>query len=111
MPSLDLALCHRMIGLAADVAHTPILEPIGKLCGDIGWPVIAEQTRTLIDWKAVEAGCLQRHVQRCGHVRCRHGWAELPGHNIAREVVGHGGEVVPAPAGNLQVCEVGLPEL
>jgi len=48
MPSLDLALCHRMIGLAADVAHAPIVEPIGKLCGDIGWPVIAEQTRTLI---------------------------------------------------------------
>ena len=35
----------------------------------------------------------------------------LSGDDEAREVVEYGGEIVPAPAGNLEVGEVGLPEL
>ncbi len=34
-----------------------------------------------------------------------------PGHDVAREVIQHRGEVVPAPASDLKVGEVGLPEL
>jgi hypothetical protein len=53
----------------------------------------------------------QRQIERDGDVLRFHRGAELPGDNEAREVVEHGGEIVPAPARNLEVSEVGLPEL
>ena len=45
-----------------------------------------------------------------GDVLRFHRGAELPGDNEAREVVQHGGEIVPAPR-DLEVGEIGLPEL
>src|SRR6266436_9733898 len=46
-----------------------------------------------------------------GHVGCRHGGAQLPGQDVAREVIEHGGQIEPAPADDLQIREVGLPKL
>ena len=40
-----------------------------------------------------------------------HGRTEVPGDNEAREVVEHGGEIAPAPARDLEIGEVSLPEL
>ena len=40
-----------------------------------------------------------------------HGRAELPGDDIAREIVQNGREIEPAPADDLQISEIGLPEL
>src|SRR6266496_6822894 len=45
---------------------------------------------------------------RIGHVGCRHGGAQLPGQDVAREVIEHGGQIEPAPADDLQIREVGL---
>ena len=53
----------------------------------------------------------QRQIERGGDVLRFHRGAELPGDNEAREVVQHGGEIVPAPARDLEIGEVGLPEL
>ena len=111
MPSFDLALGHRVIGLSARVPHAVFVEPFGKIAGDVGWPVVAEQTRTLIDGQSIQARSLQRAVERGGDIGCRHGGAELPGDDVAREVVEHGREIIPTPAGDLEVGEVGLPEL
>src|SRR3954451_10788211 len=36
---------------------------------------------------------------------------ELPGDNVAREVVQYRAEINPAPAGHLEIGEVGLPKL
>src|SRR6516225_9738575 len=48
-------------------------------------------------------------MQRIGHVGCRHGGAQLPGQDVAREVIEHGGQIEPAPADDLQevksVCQ------
>src|SRR5260370_31603635 len=41
----------------------------------------------------------------------RHGRAQLPGQDVAREVIEHSGQVEPAPADDLEVGEVGLPKL
>ena len=40
-----------------------------------------------------------------------HRRAQLPGDDVARVVIEDGGEVVPPPANNLEIGEVGLPEL
>lgn len=58
VPSLDLALRYRVIGLAAGVAHALAVEPLGKFGGDIGRPVVAEQAWPLLDPSLVEAGRL-----------------------------------------------------
>jgi hypothetical protein len=54
---------------------------------------------------------LARRCQRCGDVGSAHGGAELPGDDVSGEVIEHRREVEPAPAGDLEVGEVGLPEL
>ena len=48
MPTLDLALGHGVIGLAAGVRHALVIEPFGQFVGDIGRAVVAEQARPLI---------------------------------------------------------------
>jgi len=63
------------------------------------------------DGHLIEPGRGQRQIERGGHVLRLHCGAEPPGDNEAREIVQHGGEIVPTPARNLEVGEVGLPEL
>ena len=63
------------------------------------------------DGHLIEPGGRQRQIERGGDVLRLHGRTELPGDNEAREVVEHGGEIVPAPARDLEIGEVGLPEL
>src|SRR3974377_778293 len=109
--ALDLALLHRMVRPAADMADAVILEPVGKLAGDVGWTVIAEQSRAMANLHPVQTGRLQCNLQRVGHVSCRHGGAQLPGQDIAREVIEHSGQIEPAPTNDLQIGEVGLPNL
>jgi hypothetical protein len=60
-------------------------------------------------WSSPDAA--KRQIERGGDVVSAHRGAELPGDDEAGEVVEHGREIIPAPAGDLQVGEVGLPEL
>ena len=63
------------------------------------------------DGHVIEPGGRERQIE-CGRDVLRfHRRAELPGDNEAREVVQHGREVVPAPARDLEIGEVGLLEL
>src|SRR3954471_11912891 len=41
MPALDLPLCHRMIGRAADMRHVLFVEPCRQLHRDVARPVVA----------------------------------------------------------------------
>ena len=67
--------------------------------------------RSVNDGHLIETGGRQRQIERGGDVLRLHGRTELPGDNEAREVVQHGGEIVLTPAGDLEIGEVGLPEL
>ena len=55
--------------------------------------------------------CLQRKLQCAGHILSFHRRAQLPGDDEMREVVEDRRQVEPAPANDLQVGEVGLPQL
>ena len=50
-------------------------------------------------------------VERLHHVGGLHRGAEQPGDDVARVVIQHRRQVVPAPADHLQIGEVRLPEL
>ena len=56
MVTLDLALRHRMIGLTTRVTHAVLLEPGAELGREIGWSVIAQQPRPLLDGGLIEPG-------------------------------------------------------
>jgi hypothetical protein len=57
------------------------------------------------------ARCLQGKVQRVSDIACLHGRAQLPGNDIARVIIKDGPQIHPTPANNLQIGEVGLPQL
>ena len=63
------------------------------------------------DGHLIKRGGRQRQVEGFGDVLGPHVRAELPCHDEPGEVVEHGREIVPAPADDLQVSEVRLPEL
>ena len=63
------------------------------------------------DRDAVEPRRRQRWIEHGGDIVRAHGRAELPGDDVARGVVEHGREIMPAPAGDLRVGEIGPPEL
>ena len=50
-------------------------------------------------------------LQGVGDVVGPHGGAQLPRDDVAREVVEDGRQIEPAPADDLEIGEVGLPEL
>lgn len=87
MPALDLALGHRVIGLAPGMRPAVVIEPGSQLGRDIAWTVIAEQPRPLLDVDAVQAGGGECISERGRDVRRAHGLAQAPGDNIAGEVV------------------------
>ena len=43
----------------------------------------------------------QGHRQRVGDIGGGHGGAQLPGQDVAREVIEHGRQIEPAPADHL----------
>jgi len=96
---------------AADMAHLVGLDILRQFARDVAGAVVAEQPGLVQHRGAVAAGGCQGEVQRVGHVLGAHVGAQLPGDDVAREVVEHGRQVHPAPPDDLEVGKVGLPHL
>jgi hypothetical protein len=60
MVTLNFALSHRMIRLAAGVGPTLLLEPGAELRRKIGWPVITQQSWPLLDRGLMESRRMER---------------------------------------------------
>ncbi len=88
-----------------------IRKPGGQIGCDVARPVVGQEPWPLHDPGVVATRCRERQVERVGDILGLHGRAQLPGDDIAREVVEDGGEIEPSPADDLQIGEVGLPEL
>ena len=73
--------------------------------------VVGEQPRSVNDLGGVDPRGLQCQLQRIGDILGLHRRAQLPGDDVAREVVEHGRQIEPAPADHLEIGEVGLPQL
>src|SRR6185369_15103885 len=58
-----------------------------------------------------ETTSLQRLLECGGDVLGLHTGAQLPSHDIGREIVQNGRQVEPAPPDHLEVGEIGLPQL
>ena len=111
MAALDFALGLRMMRRAADVIHALIGEPVRESTGDVGRAVVAEKPGLVSDRRVIASRCLQGQREGIGHVVGPHGRTELPGDDVARVVVQDRRQIEPAPADDLEVGEVGLPQL
>lgn len=63
------------------------------------------------DRRLVTAGGMKRQVDRAGHVAGFHRRAELPRDDVPAVVVEDGRQVETSPADDIEIGEVGLPEL
>ena len=79
--------------------------------GDVGRAVVTQQPRPVCDLHSVETRGFECEGQCVRDIADLYRGAELPGNDVAGEVIKDCGQVEPTPAGNLQVGEVGLPEL
>ena len=70
-----------------------------------------QQAWFMHDVGVVAARRFQRQLQRLGDVLGSHGRAQLPGDDVAGIVVQNRRQIQPAPADDLEVGKVGLPEL
>ena len=96
MPALDLALGLRMIRRSVDMLDVLLVQPIGRIARDIRRAVVRQKPWLVNYVHLIEPGRRQRQIECGGDILRFHSRAELPGDYEAREVVEHGGEIVPA---------------
>jgi len=65
----------------------------------------------MADADALQSGTAQGERQGVGNIGGGHGQTQLPGQNVAREVVEHGRQIEPAPTDHPQVGQIGLSQL
>jgi hypothetical protein len=92
------------------VLHVFALEPRGQIVSNVTRPIVAEKPRPLHDGDVVEAGGCECLVEDGRDVGGAHGGPRPAGHDVSGEIVEHSRQIIPAPASDLQVGEVGLPE-
>ena len=102
VPALDLALGLRVHRGAADMAHLPGLDVFRQFARDVAGAIVTEQPGLVQHRGAVAARGLESEVQRLGDVLGPHVGAQLPGDDVAREVVEHGRQVHPTPPDDLE---------
>ena len=111
VPSLDFALGLGMIRRTAGVLHALVLQPLSQFSRDITGSVIAEQSWFVNDVNLVTSRRFQSQIQRVGHVFGPHVCAKLPRDDVAAVIIQDRAEIKPAPANDLEVSEVRLPQL
>ncbi len=101
MPALDLSLGLGMVRSTAHMLHALLVEPLGQIVRHVTRTIVAEKPWPVRDGDVVKAGCSECLVEGGRDVGSAHGGTKPPGHDVAREVVKHGREIVPPPSGDL----------
>lgn len=111
VPALDFTLGLRVMWRTAHMIHAFAFEILGQIGGHVRRAIVAEEPRLLRHGRVVAARSVQRQFQRIGDIRGLHRGAELPGDDVAAVVIKDGREIEPPPADDLEIGEVGLPQL
>ena len=82
-----------------------------ELLGEVARAVVTEQARAMDDRDPIDARRGPREVQRLHHIGRVPRRPQRPGQDVPRVVVEHRREVRPAPPDDMEIREVGLPEL
>ena len=111
IPSLYLALRHGVIRCTAHVFHLMVCHPLGQFGCDVARTVVTQQPRPVSDGGFVEPRGDECLFQRLGHILGFHRRAQPPGDDVTRVVIEDGREIEPTPARDLEIGEVGVPQL
>jgi hypothetical protein len=100
-----------MIECTPDVSHFLVTQPFSQLAGCVARPVVREQSWLSHNMSLIAARRLQGEIQCFSNIARLHGRAQLPGDDIARVIIEDRRQVHPTPTNDLQINEVGLPQL
>jgi hypothetical protein len=78
-----------MVGLTTRVSHAVLLQPGAELGRQVRRSVIAQQPGPLLDRSLMKPGRMERQAQHRGDISGRHRGAQLPGQNVAGEIIEH----------------------
>ena len=109
MPSLYLALRHRVIRRAAHVFHLMGFHPLGQFGHDAARAVVWQKSRSGSDGGAIKPRGVECLLKRLGHILGLHRGAQPSRDDVTRVVIENGREIEPTPARDLEVGEVGVP--
>src|SRR5260370_38207078 len=109
MPTLDLALGHRVVGSPADVGHVVTLQPFRQVVRDIRGAVVGQQPWPMEDPGFVEPRGIQRHFERGGDGPGPPRGAPLPRDDRAGKTVGDRPGAEPSPPKTPEKREARLP--
>lgn len=93
MPALGLALGLRVQRRPANLIHTAIMQPFGLVVSNAGRTIVAEQPRLVNDLGRLDACGPEGHGQGVGDVASLHNRAQLPGDDVAAEVIERRGQL------------------
>jgi len=93
------------------MGHAIFLQIVGEFARDITGAVITQQPGPVPDFNLAQPGKLQRIIQCGGHIAGAHAGTQSPGGDKSRKVIQYRRQVIPSPADNLEVGEIGLPQL
>src|SRR5262245_16677546 len=96
---------------SANVTHALSGEPSCQIAGDVARTVVAQQTWLVRNSSLAAPRCGESQFQGVRDVIRLHGRTQLVGDDVTREVVQDRAEIEPAPTDDLEIGEVGLPEL
>jgi hypothetical protein len=85
------------------VTHIAFGQPFGEVGRDVGRVIVRQQSGAMNDLCPIKPRGLQRQLERFRDVPDLHRCTELPGDDVAREVVQYRAEVKPAPADDLEI--------
>src|SRR5215471_3534825 len=110
MVAFNLALGHWVVRRRARMFHMVLFQKGSQLSRDITRTIVREQPGAMLDESLVQSRGGERYEQGLLHIRGSHGGRQFPSDDVPREVIQHRGEIVPAPALDLEVGEVRLPQ-
>ena len=87
------------------------LEILLQSLGKKRWPVVREQSRSVLHLHPSDINLIEGQLQRFFHIAGCHVSGQPPGENVAGEVIKDGVKLVPSPADDLELGEVCLPHL
>ncbi len=111
MIALDLTLGHGMIGRTAYVLDMLALQKGFEFSGNITGTVIGQQSRAVLHQDMLQAGPIQSYLQGVLNIQGGHSVGQLESQNEAGIIIQNGGQVIPTPPRDLEISEVGLPQL
>lgn len=104
--SFYFPLCLRVHGFSVNGLVASACEKVFQFSGNITAPVVRKELGGIL---LTQATYPQGHIHRRHHILCCHIRPQIPGQDESVFIIEYGGQIVPSPAYDFEVREIGLP--